>query len=69
LEEILHAYLLLEEDWDRYKGDSDMHLQTALTAMILVGGFSGALHGEELPKLELGAICIRERKNAFFEKI
>jgi hypothetical protein len=33
-----------------------MHLQTALMAMILVGGFSGALRGEELLKLELGAI-------------
>ena len=33
-----------------------MRLQTALTAMILVGGFLGGLRGEELPKLELGAI-------------
>lgn len=33
-----------------------MRLQMALTAMIFIGGFSGALRGEELPKLELGAI-------------
>jgi hypothetical protein len=33
-----------------------MRLQTALTAMILVGGFLGGLIGEELPKSELGAI-------------
>jgi hypothetical protein len=57
LEEILHSYLLLEEDWLKFAGDHDMRLQTALTAMILVGGFSGGLRGEELPKLELGAIC------------
>jgi hypothetical protein len=56
LEEILHSYTLLEEDWKKFSGDPDMRLQTALTAMILVGGFSGGLRGEELPKLELGAI-------------
>jgi hypothetical protein len=33
-----------------------MRLQTALMAMILTGGFSGALRGEEIPKIELGAI-------------
>jgi hypothetical protein len=33
-----------------------MRLQTALMAMIMVAGFSGGLRGEELPKLELGAI-------------
>jgi hypothetical protein len=56
LEEILHCYILLEEDWVKFAGDRDMRLQTALMAMILVGGFSGGLRGEELPKLELGAI-------------
>jgi hypothetical protein len=56
LEEILLCYILLEEDWSKAVGDSGMRLQTALTAMILVGGFSGGLRGEELPKLELGAI-------------
>ena len=33
-----------------------MKLQAALTAMVFVGGFSRALQGEELPKMELGAI-------------
>jgi hypothetical protein len=56
LDEIHHCYILLEEDWERLAGDWEMRLQTALTAMILVGGFSGGLRGEELPKLELGAI-------------
>jgi len=56
LDEVLHSYILLEEDWGRFVGDWDMRLQTALTAIILVGGFSGGLRGEELPKLELGAI-------------
>ena len=56
IDKILHGYILLEEDWVKFEGDRDMRLQTALTAMILVGGFSGALRGEELPKIELGAI-------------
>jgi hypothetical protein len=56
LEEILHCYILLEEDWNKSVDDSEMRLQTALTAMIFVGGFSGGLRGEALPKLELGAI-------------
>jgi hypothetical protein len=56
LEEVLHAYMLLEEDWTKYNDDKVMQLQMALTAMIFIGGFSGALRGEELPKLELGAI-------------
>jgi hypothetical protein len=56
IDEVVHGYIILEEDWERFEGDKTMRLQTALTAMILVGGFSGALRGEELPKLELGAI-------------
>jgi hypothetical protein len=56
LEEVLHAYMLLEEDWTKYNDDKVMQLQMALTAMIFIGGFSGALREEELPKLELGAI-------------
>jgi hypothetical protein len=56
LQEILHSYILLEEDWKRLDGDPEMRLQTALMAMILVGGFLGGLRREKLPKLELGAI-------------
>jgi hypothetical protein len=56
LDEIHHFFKLLEEDWKTFGDDLSMQLQTALTGMILVGGFSGALRGEELPKLELGAI-------------
>jgi hypothetical protein len=43
LAEVLHSYIFLEEDWKKFEGDWDMHLQTALMAMILVGGFSGGL--------------------------
>ena len=56
IDEIHCGYIILEEDWVKFKGDESMRLQTVLTAMILVGGFSGALRGEELPKIELGAI-------------
>ena len=56
LGEVLHSFILLEEDWERFGDDWSMKLQAALTAMVFVGGFSGALRGEELPKMELGAI-------------
>jgi hypothetical protein len=56
LAEVLHSFILLEEDWKRFGNDWTMKLQVTLTAMVLVGGFSGALRGEELPKMELGAI-------------
>ena len=55
LAEVLHAFMLLEEDWERFGSDWNMKLQ-ALMAMVFVGGFLGALQGEELPKMELGAI-------------
>lgn len=56
LDEVLHSYILLEEDWEKFNGDWESKLQCALTAMILICGFSGGLRGEEIPKLELGAI-------------
>jgi hypothetical protein len=53
-----HSFkLFLEEDWEAFADNLAMQLQTVLTGMILVRGFSGALWGEELPKLDLGAIC------------
>lgn len=55
LDKIHHCFKLLE-DWEAFADDSAMQLQTILTGMILVRGFLGALRGEELPKLELGAI-------------
>jgi hypothetical protein len=56
LEELPHCYILLEEDWEHFAQDRDMRLQMALMAMILISSFSGALWGEEIPKIELGVI-------------
>jgi hypothetical protein len=56
MEEVLHCYMILEEDWMRYTDDLMKRLEMTLTAMLLIGGFSGGLRGEELPKIELGAI-------------
>jgi hypothetical protein len=56
MEEVLHCYMVLEEDWTRYAHDPAKRLETTLAAMLLIGGFSGVLRGEELPKIELGAI-------------
>ena len=56
MEEVLHCYMVLEEDWTRYAHDPAKRLETTLVAMLLIGGFSGGLWGKELPKIELGAI-------------
>lgn len=56
LEEVLHCFIVLAEEWDRYDGDSGKRLETALTAVIIIAGFFGALRGEEMPRIELGAI-------------
>jgi hypothetical protein len=56
LDEVLHSFILLEEDWERFGSDWNMKLQAALMAVVFVGGFLGVLRGEELPKMELGAI-------------
>lgn len=36
VEEVLHAYILLEEDWTSYQGDTSKLLQIVLTTMILI---------------------------------
>lgn len=56
MEEVLHCYMILEEDWTRNVDDLTKRLETTLMAMLLIGGFSGGLRGEELPKIELGVI-------------
>lgn len=56
LEEVLHCFIVLEEDWEQYKGDLGKRLEMALTGAIIIAGFFGALRGEEMPRIELGAI-------------
>ena len=48
--------MILKEDWARYTDDPTKRLEMPLTTMFLIGDFSGGLRGEELPKMELGAI-------------
>jgi hypothetical protein len=52
-------FSLLEEDWATYANDIARRLQTCLTGLCLTARFSDALRGEELPRLDLGAM----RKN------
>jgi hypothetical protein len=59
IDELLHSLAILDEDWDAYANDPDGKLQTALTGFCLTSGFSAGLRGEELPRLDLGAM----RKN------
>jgi hypothetical protein len=59
IDELLHCLVILDEDWDTYAKDLEGQLQTALSGFCLTAGFSAALRGEELPRLDLGAM----RKN------
>jgi hypothetical protein len=56
IDELLHCLRLLEEDWRAFETDPDGRLQTALTGFSLTAGFSVALRGEELPRMDLGAM-------------
>ena len=47
---------LLEEDWKTFSSDPEGQRKTCLCAMTFVCGFFGALRGEEIVRLELGAI-------------
>jgi hypothetical protein len=59
VDELLHCLVLLEEDWAAFENDTAGRLQTALTGFSLTAGFCAALRGEEMPRLDLGAM----RKN------
>jgi hypothetical protein len=56
IREILCCQTLLEADWELFDGDVDGRLRTALTAVMLIGGFTGALRGEEIVRMDLGAM-------------
>jgi hypothetical protein len=59
IDELLHCLAILEEDWASYANDIAGRLKTGLTGFCLTAGFSAALRGEEIPRLDLGAM----RKN------
>jgi hypothetical protein len=54
--ELLCAQTLLEEDWALFEGDREGRLRTALTAVMMIDGFAAALKGEEIVRMDLGAI-------------
>jgi hypothetical protein len=56
IDELLHCLALLEEDWATYANDIAGRLQTGLTGFCLTAVFSAALRGEEIPRLDLGAL-------------
>jgi hypothetical protein len=56
ISELLHCLIILDEDWVTFEGDSGGRLQTALAGFSLTAGYSAALRGEELPRIDLGAI-------------
>jgi hypothetical protein len=39
-----------------FEGDSEGRLRTALTSMMMIDGFAAALRGEEIVRMDLGAI-------------
>jgi hypothetical protein len=59
IDELLHCLVVLDEDWETFADDPAAQLQTALTGLSLTAGYSAALRGEELTRLDLGAM----RKN------
>jgi hypothetical protein len=56
IKELLCCQTLLEQDWEFFEGDSEGKLKTALTAVMLVHGFGAGLRGEEIVRMDLGAI-------------
>ena len=56
MRELLCCLDLLEDDWNLFSEDPDGRLRTALTAAMLIGGFAGGLRGEEIVRMDLGAM-------------
>jgi hypothetical protein len=56
IRELLCCQTLLESDWELFEGDEHGQLKTALTAVSLIGGFAAGLRGEEIVRMDLGAI-------------
>ena len=50
------VFVLLEEDWSAHGSDLEGQLQTCLTAIIFIAGFFAALRGEEIVRVDLGAM-------------
>jgi hypothetical protein len=46
----------LEDDWELFEGDNDGRLKTALTATMMLRGFTGGLRGEEIVRMYLGVM-------------
>jgi hypothetical protein len=59
IDELVHCLAILEKDWATYANYISGRLQTGLIGFCLTAGFSAALRGEEIPRLDLGAM----RKN------
>jgi hypothetical protein len=55
-EELLCCQMLMERDWGFLKGNVHGRLKTELTAVSLVGGFAAGLRGEEIVRMDLGAM-------------
>jgi hypothetical protein len=56
IRELLCAQTLLEEDWTLFEGDREGRLRTALTSVMMIDGFAAALRGEEIVRMDLGAV-------------
>jgi hypothetical protein len=56
MRELLCCQTLLEEDWKIFEGDKEGRLKLALTAVMMIDGFAAALRGEEIVRIDLGAI-------------
>jgi hypothetical protein len=56
IQELLCCQTLLESDQELFEGDADGQLKTALMAVSMIGGFAAGLRGDEIVRMDLGAI-------------
>ena len=54
--EILTVFKILENDWHGYQQDIQGRKETTLTAIILIAGFTAALCGEEVVRVDIGLV-------------
>jgi hypothetical protein len=54
--ELRAVLVLLEEDWIGFTSDAYGQGQTGLTACLMISGFFGALRGEEIVRIDAGAM-------------
>ena len=56
IDEVLHAQIVLEDDWQSQQNNVEALLPIALTGALLMASVGAGLRGEELPQIDLGGL-------------